>query len=39
MNQEQGYLVLLEAVTRFEIARDGALILHAADGRSLRARR
>jgi heat shock protein HslJ len=39
MKQEQAYLVLLEAVTRFEIARDGALILHAADGRTLRARR
>jgi len=38
MTQEQAFLAFLEAVDRFEIGEDGALILHAAT-RSLRARR
>jgi heat shock protein HslJ len=39
MTQEQAVLSLLEAVERFEIAADGALVLHASGGRMLRARR
>jgi len=39
MAQESAFLALLEAVTRFEIASDAALVLHAPDGRSIRARR
>ena len=39
MNQEQAFLELLAAVERFEMAGDGVLILHAAGGRMLRARR
>jgi len=38
MTQEQVFLAFLEAVDRFEIGEDGALILHAAT-RTLRARR
>ena len=38
MTQEQAFLAFLEAVDRFEIGGDGALILHAAT-RTLRARR
>ena len=38
MIQEQTFLAFLEAVDRFEIGGDGALILHAAM-RTLRARR
>jgi heat shock protein HslJ len=39
MDQEQRFLAALSAVHRFEIAADGALILHAADGRSISATR
>ena len=39
MAQEQTFLALLAVVNRFEIAADGALILHTSDGRTLRARR
>lgn len=39
MVQEQRLFELLEVVQRFEIADDGALILHTHDGRSLTARR
>jgi heat shock protein HslJ len=39
MAQEQSFLTMLAAVNRFEIGSDGVLILHAADGRTLRARR
>jgi hypothetical protein len=39
MAQEQAVLSLLEAVERFEIAKDGALVLHGSGGRTLRARR
>jgi heat shock protein HslJ len=39
MTQEQTALSLLEAVERFEIAEDGALVLHGSGGRTLRARR
>jgi heat shock protein HslJ len=39
MAQEQTFLAVLAAVNRFEIATDGALVLHANDGRTLRARR
>jgi heat shock protein HslJ/membrane-bound inhibitor of C-type lysozyme len=39
MAQERTVLEILRDVRRFEIAADGALVLHAADGRTLRARR
>ena len=39
MAQEQAFLAVLAAINRFEITPDGALILHAGDGRTLRARR
>jgi heat shock protein HslJ len=39
MAQEQAVLSLLESVERFEIAEDGALVLHGSGGRTLRARR
>jgi heat shock protein HslJ len=39
MTQEQALLDVLNAVMRFEVAGDGALVLHAADGRTVRARR
>jgi heat shock protein HslJ len=39
LTQEQAVLSLLEAVERFEIGEDGALVLRAAAGRTLRARR
>jgi heat shock protein HslJ len=39
MTQEQAVLSLLQSVERFEIAADGALVLHASGGRTLRARR
>ncbi len=39
MVQEQRLFELLESVQRFEIAEDGALMLHSHDGRSLMARR
>jgi heat shock protein HslJ len=39
MAEEQAFLALLAAVNRFEIASDGALTLHTADARTLRARR
>jgi heat shock protein HslJ len=38
-NQERSFLGILQAVIRFEIRPDGALVLHTADGRKLRARR
>lgn len=39
MEQEKAFLEVLTRVTRFEIAADGALVLHGADQRSIRARR
>lgn len=39
MTQEAAFLARLEAVTRFEIASDGALVLRTSDGGALRARR
>lgn len=39
MDQEKSFLDLLQHANRFEIAPDGALILHASDGRKLTARR
>ena len=39
MNQEKLFTTLLAAVRRFEMTSDGALILHAGDGRTIRARR
>lgn len=39
MQQEQGIFAILQAVVRFELSADGALLLHAHDGRSLMARR
>lgn len=39
MTQERRFLDILAGTHRFEIADDGALILHAADGRTIRARR
>jgi heat shock protein HslJ len=39
MQQERRFLTLLQAVNRFELRADGALILHTADGRTLTARR
>jgi heat shock protein HslJ/membrane-bound inhibitor of C-type lysozyme len=39
MQQESLFLDVLEKVTRFDIGPDGALILHANDGRTITARR
>ncbi len=39
MAQVQRFLAILQGTTRFEIAADGALVLHAADGRTIVARR
>ena len=39
MSQEQAFLDALRGVQRFELAADGALVLHAADGTTIRARR
>jgi len=39
MEQEKSFLDLLQKATRFEIASNGALVLHASDGRKLTARR
>lgn len=39
MQQEQAFLSLLQDVIRFELSDEGALRLHAADGRQLTARR
>jgi heat shock protein HslJ len=39
MDQESTFLGLLSAVNGFAIADDGALLLKAADGRTIRARR
>jgi heat shock protein HslJ len=39
MNQETRVLAILRGVQRFSFAADGALLLHAADGRTLLARR
>lgn len=39
MAQERVFLDLLGAAARFEIASDGALVLYAVDGRTIRARR
>lgn len=39
MRQEQRVFAILDAVSRFEVDDTGALILHAADGRTLTARR
>ena len=39
MDQELEFLDLLAAVSRFELAADGSLVLHAHDDRTLRARR
>jgi heat shock protein HslJ/uncharacterized lipoprotein YbaY len=38
-NQEREFLRLLEAVQRFDISDDGALVLHASDGNTIVARR
>ncbi|MFO1091509.1 MAG: META domain-containing protein [Hyphomicrobiales bacterium] len=39
MDDERAFFDILNAVNRFEIAADGALVLHAADGKTIRARR
>jgi heat shock protein HslJ/membrane-bound inhibitor of C-type lysozyme len=39
MQQEQRFLELLRTVQRFELSENGALILHAANGRTITARR
>lgn len=39
MSQEQAFLTALRGVQRFELAEDGALVLHSADGTTIRARR
>jgi heat shock protein HslJ len=39
MKQEQAFLGVLQGVERFEIRPDGTLVLHAADKRSITARR
>jgi len=39
MTRERAFLDLLGAATRFEIASDGALVLYAVDGGTIRARR
>jgi heat shock protein HslJ len=39
MEQETRFLSILQATQRFEITADGALVLHADDGRTLTARR
>ncbi len=39
MNQERRFLEILSGVNRFEISDDGALLLHASDGRIIKARR
>lgn len=39
MDQEQRFFELLEATERYELTPDGALRLHAGEGRSLQARR
>lgn len=39
MRQEDAFLEALRAVRRFDLAEDGALELHAADGTTIRARR
>jgi heat shock protein HslJ len=39
MRQEQRFLEILGSVQRFELSENGALILHAANGRTLSARR
>ena len=39
MRQEQAFLTALRDVRRFELAADGALVLHATDGTTITARR
>ncbi|HEX5634584.1 MAG TPA: META domain-containing protein [Gemmatimonadales bacterium] len=39
MDQEARFLAVLQATQRFEFTGDGALVLHAADGRTITARR